>query len=69
MKVIKQKIAKDLSMGFNPRDQPSPEKKQMNDQAEIQNIFKIEYDKIVKETAEARAEYEKKIAAKNTQIN
>lgn len=38
-------------------------------EVEIQNIFKIEYDKIIKEHAEQRNEYEKKIQAKNTQIN
>ena len=38
-------------------------------QAEIQNIFKIEYDKIIKENTEQRTEYEKKINSKNAQIN
>lgn len=35
----------------------------------MQNVYKIEHDKIVKEIVEQRTEYEKKIAAKNTQIN
>lgn len=69
MKVIKQKIAKDLATGFDPGQQQSPQRNPSTNQAEIQNIFKIEYDKIIKENTEQRAEYEKKIATKNTQIN
>ena len=52
MKVIKQKIAKDLSMGFDPGQTQSPQRNRAADQAEIQNIFKIEYDKIIKENTE-----------------
>ena len=56
-------------MGFDPGQQNSPQKNVSANQAEIQNIFKIEYDKIIKENTEQRTEYEKKINSKNAQIN
>ena len=52
-------------MGFDPGQQNSPQKNVSANQAEIQNIFKIEYDKIIKENTEQRTEYEKKINSKN----
>lgn len=38
-------------------------------EVEIQNIFKNEYEKMIKENTEQRNEYEKKLQQKNTQIN
>ena len=69
MKVIKQKIAQDLTKNFDPSQNASPQKNMSANEVEIQNIFKIEYDKIMKENAEQRNEYEKKLNSKNAQIN
>ena len=55
-----------MTKNFDPSQNPNAQKSMTQNEVEIQNIFKIEYDKIIKEHAEQRNEYEKKIQAKNT---
>ena len=71
MKVIKQKIAQDLTKNFDPSAaNPNPAQKNLSStEMEIQNIFKNEYEKMIKENTEQRTEYEKKLQSKNAQIN
>ena len=47
---------------FDPSNNPaSPQKNMSSTEVEIQNIFKSEYEKMVKENNEQRIEYEKKL--------
>ena len=61
MKVIKQKIAQDLTKNFDPSANAAATKNMSATEVEIQNIFKNEYEKMIKENTEQRNEYEKKL--------